>query len=270
MGWYFSCSALVSIASHDLADVSPESDKEKFTLRQIGTKEIKEPCWRYSRPSRLSFFLSLHRLFVSISAMNPRVLKRFTVLMFIAVLFTGGATLFYDSFFDRPPGDYETKRGDILLSSGDYDDAMKYFNKALEFSPNHRGALMGRALVFIQTERYAEAENELDSLIDWLAETLPPDDTTGRGALAAAYANRAIILDRQGSHSAALDDYIKALQVDEDSVAGPGLVYKILYDPRPSTVRTRARYIYEQLQLPEEERLLMQPTIDAESRMHKP
>ncbi len=202
--------------------------------------------------------------------MNPRVLKRFTVLMFIAVLFTGGATLFYDSFFDRPAGDYETERGDILLSSGDYENAAEYFDKALELSPNHRGALMGRALVFIQTERYAEAESALDYLIDWLNQTLPPNDMTGRGALAAAYANRAIILDRQGSHSAALDDYVKALQVDEESVAGPGLGYKILYDPSPSTVRTRARYIYEQLQLPEAERLLLYPTIDAESRMHKP
>ena len=70
--------------------------------------------------------------------MNPRVLKRFTVLMFIAVLLTGGATLFYDSFFDRPAGDYETERGDILLSSGDYEDAAEYFDKALELSPNQR------------------------------------------------------------------------------------------------------------------------------------
>jgi len=202
--------------------------------------------------------------------MNPRVLKRFTVLMFIALLLTGGLTLLYDSFFDRPSGDYETERGDILLSGGDYDDAMIYFNKALEVSPNHRGALMGRALVFFQTKQYAEASEELDYLIDWLTKTLSPDDLTGWGALAAAYANRAIILDRQGLHSAALDDYVKALQVDEESVDGPGLVYKILYDPRPSTVRTRARYIYEQLQLPEGERLLLHPVIDAESRMHKP
>ena len=89
--------------------------------------------------------------------MNPRVLKRFTVLMFIAVLITGGSTLLYDSFFDRPAGDYQTERGDILLSSGDYDDAMSYFNKALALSPNHRGALMGRALVFIQRDQYLEA-----------------------------------------------------------------------------------------------------------------
>ena len=202
--------------------------------------------------------------------MNPRVLKRFTVFMFIAVLVTGGATLLYHSFFDRPAGDYDTERGDILLSSGEYDDAMSYFNKALDLSPNHRGALMGRALVFIQTEQYWEAEIELDYLIDWLTKNLSPDDPTGRGVLAAAHANKGIVLDRQGAHSEALANYIKALQVDEESVSGPGFVHKILYDPRPSTVRDRARYIHEQLQLPEEQRLLRIPDLDAESRMHKP
>ena len=202
--------------------------------------------------------------------MNPRVLKRFTVLMFIAVLITGGSTLLYDSFFDRPAGDYETERGDILLSSGDYDDAMTYFNKALALSPNHRGALMGRALVFIQRDQHREAIAELDYLIDWLTKNLPSDDPTGRGVLAAAYANRGIMLDRQGAYRDALSDYVKALQVDEESVSGPGLVGKILYDPRPSTVRSRARYIYEQLQLPENQRLLSVPELDAKSRMHKP
>ena len=88
--------------------------------------------------------------------------------------------------------------------------------------------------------------------------------------MAAAHANKGIILDRQGAHDEALANYIKALQVDEESVSGPGFVHKILYDPRPSTVRDRARYIHEQLQLPEERRLLQIPDLDAESRMHKP
>ncbi|MDP6346070.1 MAG: tetratricopeptide repeat protein, partial [Alphaproteobacteria bacterium] len=104
----------------------------------------------------------------------------------------------------------------------------------------------------------------------WLEKNVSPDDPTGRGVLAAAYANRGIVRDRQGAHESALADYIKALQVDEESVSGPGLGYKILYDPRPSTVRDRARYIYEQLKLPEKERLLRVPELDAESRMYKP
>jgi hypothetical protein len=37
-----------------------------------------------------------------------------------------------------------------------------------------------------------------------------------------------------------------------------------------STVRDRAIYIYEQLQLPEGERLLRIPELDAKQRMYKP
>ena len=202
--------------------------------------------------------------------MSPNVIKRFTVLLFTTTLVVGGMTLLYDNFFTQPPGDYETKRGDILLSSGDYPEALQYFDKALTKTPNHRGALMGRALVFIQTERYPEAEAELTHLISWLETNISPTDLTGIGALAAAYANKGIILDRQGAYEEALTNYIKALEVDEDSVSGPGIGYKILYDPRPSTVRKRALYIYEQLQLPEDQRTMSLPELNSASRMHKP
>jgi len=53
---------------------------------------------------------------------------------------------------------------------------------------------MGRALVFIQTEQYVEAESELTYMIGWMEENLQVDDPTGRGALAAAYANKGILL----------------------------------------------------------------------------
>ncbi len=176
----------------------------------------------------------------------------------------------YDNFFTQPPGDYETKRGDIFLSSGDFPEALEYFDKALRKAPDHRGALMGRALVFIQTKRYSEAKVELTYLINWLEKHVSPTDLTGIGALAAAYANKGIVLDREGAHEEALTNYIKALEVDEDSVSGPGLGYKILYDPRPSTIRKRALYIYEQLQLAEDQRILSLPELDSASRMHKP
>ena len=201
---------------------------------------------------------------------NLNILRRFVIYMAILtfVMFTVWA--FVKSFMNRPPGDYETKRGDILLSSGDYPEALEYFDRALIKTPNHRGALMGRALVFIQTEQYPEAEVELTHLISWLETNISPTDLTGIGALAAAYANKGIILDRQGAYEEALANYIKALEVDEDSVSGPGSGYKILYDPRPSTVRKRALYIYEQMQLPEDQRAMRLPELDSASRMYKP
>ncbi len=203
--------------------------------------------------------------------MNPRVLRRFIFLMAMLLLFGGLTFMFFGSSLTREPGDYETQMGDQRLEDELYDEAMAHFDKALEEHPNHRGALMGRAIVFIRTEQYDLAIAELDYLIDFLAKSLEPDDTTGRGALAAAYANRGIVRDRQGDYEAALQDYIKALGTDEETVSGPGVVHKILYESDDvSNVRKRAQYIYEQLQLPEDERLMRVPELDEKQRMHKP
>jgi len=72
--------------------------------------------------------------------------------------------------------------------------------------PDHRGALMGRALVFIQTDRHDNAIAELSYLIDFSNRILSADDSTGRGVLAAAYANRGIVHDRAGHHEKAFAD----------------------------------------------------------------
>lgn len=203
--------------------------------------------------------------------MNPRVVRRFVVLMAILTVGTFVGWDILSDFVDREPGDYDTQMGGQRLVDGLYDEAMVYFDAALAEEPDHRGALMGRALVYIRTERYEEAVAELDYLIAYLGRTLEPDDMTGRGVLAAAYANRGIVLDRRGEYEAALESYIAALNTDEETVSGPGVVHKILYaSDYPSTVRDRARYIYEQLQLPAEERLMRVPEIDDAQRMYKP
>jgi len=49
--------------------------------------------------------------------MNPAVVKRFIFIMVIALALVGGTSIFMDSFLNRPPGDYETERGDMYLSS---------------------------------------------------------------------------------------------------------------------------------------------------------
>jgi len=201
--------------------------------------------------------------------MDPRVLRRFIIIVAIATLVMFSLSVGY-KFFTPPPGDYEVRKGDILLGDKQYEEAIRWFDKALVAQPDHRGALMGRALAFIQSERYPEAMAELDYIVELLPKVIEADDLTGRGVLAAAYANRGIIHDRLGRHQKALADYVKSLEIDSDTVSGPDLFYKILYDPRPSNVRDRARYIYEQLQKPEGERLMRVPKLDAKQRMYKP
>ncbi len=202
---------------------------------------------------------------------NPKVLRRFIILMGVATfaMFTFWAVL--KSYVQAPTGDYEVRQGDILLGDREYDSAIERFNAALAVSPDHRGALMGRALVYLQTERYIEAEAEFTYLIKYLQRNLEPDDITGVAVYAAAYSNRGILYDRTGRYEKALADYIQALKIDEGAIEGPGLIDRVIYGtPRPATVRQRAIYLTKQLALPEDQQVLRIPEKDAEQRTYKP
>ena len=178
---------------------------------------------------------------------------------------------FVRSFMDRPPGDYETEVCDIRLKDKKYDQALEAANKALSKTPYHRGAMMCKSLVFISEKKYIEADKTLSNLIIFLEKNLEDDDKTGIGTLAAAYANRGIIKDRNKNYQEALEDYIKALGIDHEAVAGPGLGTVILnYKFKSSSVKERALYLNEQLQLPEDERVLSIEELDSGQVMHKP
>ena len=185
------------------------------------------------------------------------------------VMFTVWA--FVRSYMNRPPGDYETEVCDIRLKDQLYDEAMAAADKALGKTPNHRGAIMCKALIYISQKDYINANNELNYLIKYLESNLETDDLTGIGTLAAAYANRGIIKDRSKDYEGALADYVKALGIDHESVAGPGLGTVILnYKYKSSSVKKRALYLNEQLQLPESERVLSIQELDEGQVMHKP
>ena len=203
--------------------------------------------------------------------MNTKVLRRFIINMAILtfVMFTVWALV--RSFMNRPPGDYETEVCDMRLKDKLYDQALQAANIALEKSPDHRGAIMCKALVFISQKMYLEATEELNYLINFLKKTVKDDDLTGVGTLAAAYANRGIIKDRKKDYQGALQDYLKALGIDHKAVAGPGLGTVILnYKFKSSSVKERALYLNEQLQLPESERVLRIQELDEGQVMHKP
>ena len=202
---------------------------------------------------------------------NAKVLKRFVIYMAILTFVMFTVWGFVRSFMDRPPGDYETEVCDIRLKDKKYKQALEAANKALNKTPSHRGAMMSKALVFISEKKYIEADKTLNNLIIFLKKNLEDDDRTGIGTLAAAYANRGIIKDRNKNYEGALQDYIKALGIDHDAVAGPGLGTIILnYKFKSSSVKERALYLNEQLQLPEDERVLSIKELDEGQVMHKP
>jgi len=202
---------------------------------------------------------------------NTKVLKRFVIYMAILTFVMFTVWGFVKSFMNRPAGDYETEVCDIRLKDKKYEQALEAANKALYKTPNHRGAMMCKALVFISEKKYVEADKILSNLINFLEKNLEDDDRTGIGTLAAAYANRGIIKDRNKNYEGALKDYIKALGIDHEAVAGPCLGTVILnYKFKSSSVRERALYLNEQLQLPEDERVLSIEELDAGQVMHKP
>jgi len=199
------------------------------------------------------------------------ILKRFIIYMAILTFVMFTAWAFIKSFMNRPPGDYETEVCDIRLKDKKYDEALKFANDALKKTPDHRGAIMCKSLIFISQKKYIKATQELTYLIKYLEKNVELDDKTGTGTLAAAYANRGIIKDRNKDYEGALKDYIKALGIDYEAVAGPGLGTIILnYKFKSSSVRERALYLNEQLQLPEEERVLSIKELDEGQVMHKP
>ena len=202
---------------------------------------------------------------------KENILKRFIIYMAILTFVMFTVWMLIKSFRNRPPGDYQTEVCDMRLKDKQYEKALEAAKLALEKRPDHRGAIMCKALIFISKKEYFKATEELNYLIKYLEKKNKEDDLTGRGILAASYANRGIIKDREENYEGALKDYIKALGIDHEAVAGPGLGTIILnYKFKSSSVRERALYLNEQLQLPEEDRVLRIEKLDAGQVMHKP
>ncbi len=201
---------------------------------------------------------------------NPRVTRRFIILMASATFVMFSVWAVVKSYKQTPEGDYEVRQGDIFLGDEKYDEALERFDEALKLSPNHRGALMGRALAFMLNGKKEDAEIAFTYMIGYLKDSLPDDDRTGIGTLAAAYNNRGILRDRQCRHKEALADYIEALKTDEGAVDGPGIVDKIIHRPDPSNARKRAQFLYERVDDLKEGECLVLPEKDNEERVYKP
>jgi tetratricopeptide (TPR) repeat protein len=203
------------------------------------------------------------------------VARRFTMLAAAVLAIAALAVAFSHGLVDAPPGDYATRRGDQRLADRQWADAAAWFDRALAEAPDHAGAAMGKAIALLNMGEAAAAEAAFSRLIARLEERLAAGGSGAaerwRGMLAAAHANRGIIRDRAGRSAEALADYRAALAIDAGAVSGPGISQRIVSgNAHPSSVAKRAAYLERQLALPEAERRLLVPELDARQRMHRP
>lgn len=186
----------------------------------------------------------------------------YRTLMAVAVALTvawAGWSVYATFFRDVGPGEHAYHAANRAFEDGDYARALREYEAALRADPDSIHALRGKARALLQLGRHAEALAAFD-------EAIRRDPATG-----ATYANRGILLDRMGRHHEALADYERALELDPRLAEGPGWLTRFLRNQaeRPPTIADRARYLREQLALPEEQRLLRVPELDAAQRPYK-
>jgi Flp pilus assembly protein TadD len=85
---------------------------------------------------------------------------------------------------------------------GNYDEAIRYFTKALNFNPNHAEAYYSRGTAHFHKGQYDQAISDFDKALE-----INPND-------AKAYYNRGIACCKKGQYDQAIPDFTKALEIN--------------------------------------------------------
>ncbi|UCD35166.1 MAG: tetratricopeptide repeat protein [Nitrospiraceae bacterium] len=177
----------------------------------------------------------------------------------LAVLALFGYFFYQETTRENTPGENKYRMANQYLEKGDYEAGLKLFDEVAEAYPDYKEAHLGRAITLLHMEQYGEAERAFARAIDL-------DNN-----FAIAYANRGILYDKTNRFEEALRDYRKAIELNPEVAEGPGWLWRFLHNvqERPPTIADRADYIEEQLQKPEDERLLRVPELDEQQQMYK-
>jgi tetratricopeptide (TPR) repeat protein len=159
----------------------------------------------------------------------------------------------------RGPGDHSYLAGNSYFHDERYREALKAYEEALTENPHHIHALRAKAASLLQLGRCQQALAAFDEAI------------RRRPGFGAAYANRGILHDRMGHYEAAVNNDETALAVNPELADGSGWLTRFFRKQTepPPTIADRARYIREQLALPESQRVLRKPRLDAEQRPYE-
>lgn len=157
------------------------------------------------------------------------------------------------------PGQKAYEAANRHFEDGRFEEAIKVYDQALEENSELLPALRGKARSLMQLEHYDRALALFNRAIE------------GDPEFAPTYANRGILNDRMGRYEEAIRDYEKALELMPELAEGPNWITRFLrlQPEKPPTIDDRARYLKEQLALPEEERKLRDPEEDEQQRSYK-
>ena len=188
--------------------------------------------------------------------------RAYRVLMITAISLTVAwiGWWIYDSVIvEETLGDSSYLAGNSYFEDSRYSEALREYQAALAINPEHIHAKRGEARSLMQLERDQDALTLFDELIQQ------------QPNFAATYANRGILHDRMGNYKAAIQDYQMALRLDPELADGPHWLTRFMRNQarRPPTIADRARYLQEQLNKPEAERVLSLPEEDKKQRPYE-
>lgn len=188
--------------------------------------------------------------------------KLYSFLKYTAIVMVLGwvGWSFYDSFVrEQSPAQNAYVTGEKFFEDGDYARALAEYEAALEQEPEAPYLVRGKARALMQLGHHEESMAWFDRAVE-----LQP-------FFGGTYANRGILYDRMGRYELAIQDYRKALELDEEIGEGPHWLTRFLRNQpeKPPTVKERLAYLEAELAKPESERLLRVPELDEAQRSYK-
>lgn len=109
------------------------------------------------------------------------------------------------------------ERGASALESGQFDDAITHFSKAIEADPSIAQYHSERAVALVNLKKFQLAIQDLNQAVE-----LDPE-------YGFRYASRAFVKNALGDKQGAIEDYLKAIELDpEDAISrnNLGLIYE--------------------------------------------
>lgn len=178
------------------------------------------------------------------------ILVKISIILFI--LFT--CWLLYDHFINRPPEMRYYLSGNTAFKDKRYDTSLENYFKAFSYDQTDVYIIEGIARSYMELNDYENSLKYFDLAIKTDKEFAP------------AYANLGVLYDRKKDYINAIKYYDTALRLDKELSEGMHWIDRLLYDVRekPPTIMDRLKYLNDQMNLPENKRILSIDNINKE------